>query len=146
VLGALSGLLAGFAALAVAELVAAGLRPQAGPVVAVGGAAIDRTPTAVKDWAEQLRRAAEQQRAEREARRPMCAGCGTRFADERWKTIEPAEWDAPRETHPHLCEDCKQRVITAERQVEYTKHGPQHDEQVVPEQKAGGTWLSRFRP
>ncbi|MEV6960336.1 sulfite oxidase [Streptomyces sp. NPDC051207] len=50
-LGALSGLLAGFAALAVAELVAAAVRPQAGPVVAVGGAAIDRTPTAVKDWA-----------------------------------------------------------------------------------------------
>ncbi|MFI8193231.1 sulfite oxidase [Streptomyces sp. NPDC085946] len=50
-LGALSGLLAGFAALAVAELTAAVTRPQAGPVVAVGGAAIDRTPTAVKDWA-----------------------------------------------------------------------------------------------
>ncbi len=50
-LGALSGLLAGFAALAVAELVAAGVRPQAGPVIAVGGAAIDRTPTPVKDWA-----------------------------------------------------------------------------------------------
>ncbi|MFD6291461.1 sulfite oxidase [Streptomyces sp. NPDC060205] len=50
-LGALSGLLAGFAALAVAELVAAGVRPQSGPVIAVGGAAIDRTPTPVKDWA-----------------------------------------------------------------------------------------------
>ncbi|MFJ7103976.1 hypothetical protein [Streptomyces albogriseolus] len=25
--------------------------PQAGPVVAVGGAVIDRTPAAVKDWA-----------------------------------------------------------------------------------------------
>ncbi|WP_405563379.1 sulfite oxidase [Streptomyces phaeochromogenes] len=50
-LGALSGALAGFAALAVAELVAGGVRPQAGPVVAVGGAAIDRTPAAVKDWA-----------------------------------------------------------------------------------------------
>ncbi|MEU4142681.1 molybdopterin-dependent oxidoreductase [Streptomyces parvulus] len=50
-LGALSGLLAGGAALAVAELSAAAVRPQAGPVVAVGGAAIDRTPTAVKDWA-----------------------------------------------------------------------------------------------
>ncbi|WP_431330353.1 sulfite oxidase [Streptomyces sp. IPPR8] len=49
--GALSGLLAGCAALAVAELVAAAVRPQAGPVVAVGGAAIDRTPVAVKDWA-----------------------------------------------------------------------------------------------
>ncbi|MFF5496100.1 molybdopterin-dependent oxidoreductase [Streptomyces aquilus] len=51
VAGAVSGLVAGFAALAVAELVSAAVRPQAGPVVAVGGAAIDRTPTAVKDWA-----------------------------------------------------------------------------------------------
>ncbi|MEU3157317.1 molybdopterin-dependent oxidoreductase [Streptomyces griseoincarnatus] len=50
-LGALSGVLAGFAALAVAELVAAAVRPQAGPVIAVGGASIDATPAAVKDWA-----------------------------------------------------------------------------------------------
>ncbi|MFJ9122355.1 sulfite oxidase [Streptomyces sp. NPDC102394] len=50
-LGALSGVLAGFAALAFAEAVAGLVRPQAGPVVAVGGAAIDRTPAAVKDWA-----------------------------------------------------------------------------------------------
>lgn len=50
-LGALSGLLAGFAALAVAELVSAAVRPEAGPLIAVGGAAIDRTPTPVKDWA-----------------------------------------------------------------------------------------------
>ncbi|MFJ4687242.1 sulfite oxidase [Streptomyces sp. NPDC088789] len=50
-LGALSGVLAGCAALAVAEAVSAAVRPQAGPVVAVGGAAIDRTPAAVKDWA-----------------------------------------------------------------------------------------------
>ncbi|MFI7005307.1 sulfite oxidase [Streptomyces sp. NPDC050145] len=50
-LGALSGVLAGGAAIALAELVAAAVRPESGPVVAVGGAAIDRTPTAVKDWA-----------------------------------------------------------------------------------------------
>ncbi|MEU0252081.1 sulfite oxidase [Streptomyces sp. NPDC006184] len=50
-LGALSGGLAGFAALAVAELVAAGLRPQSSPVIAVGGASIDATPAPVKDWA-----------------------------------------------------------------------------------------------
>ncbi|MER7397820.1 molybdopterin-binding oxidoreductase, partial [Streptomyces sp. NPDC000151] len=51
--GALSGLLAGYAALAVAELASAAVRPQAGPVVAVGGAAIDLTPASVKDWAIQ---------------------------------------------------------------------------------------------
>ncbi|MFD7500211.1 molybdopterin-dependent oxidoreductase [Streptomyces sp. NPDC059850] len=50
-LGPLSGLLAGYAALTVAELVSAGVRPEAGPVVAVGGAAIDQTPSSVKDWA-----------------------------------------------------------------------------------------------
>ncbi|MGX1274327.1 DMSO/TMAO reductase YedYZ molybdopterin-dependent catalytic subunit [Streptomyces phaeoluteigriseus] len=49
--GALSGALAGLTALAVAELVSVWVRPQAGPVVAVGGAAIDRTPAALKDWA-----------------------------------------------------------------------------------------------
>ncbi|MCQ4210648.1 molybdopterin-dependent oxidoreductase [Streptomyces longispororuber] len=49
--GALSGVLAGYAALAVAELVSAAVRPEAGPLVAVGGATIDRTPAAVKDWA-----------------------------------------------------------------------------------------------
>ncbi|GGP32233.1 oxidoreductase [Streptomyces libani subsp. rufus] len=50
-LGALSGVLAGFASLAVAELVAAAVRPQSSPVIAVGGASIDATPAAVKDWA-----------------------------------------------------------------------------------------------
>ncbi|GHB06556.1 oxidoreductase [Streptomyces clavifer] len=48
---ALSGLIAGFTALCVAELVAAAVRPEAGPVTAVGGAVIDRTPAAVKDFA-----------------------------------------------------------------------------------------------
>ncbi|MFB7462652.1 molybdopterin-dependent oxidoreductase [Streptomyces sp. NPDC056224] len=49
--GALSGLLAAFTALGVAELVAALGRPAAGPVTAVGGGVIDRTPAAVKDVA-----------------------------------------------------------------------------------------------
>jgi DMSO/TMAO reductase YedYZ molybdopterin-dependent catalytic subunit len=44
-------LLAAYAALAVAELIAAMVRPEAGPIAAVGGAAIDRTPAPVKDWA-----------------------------------------------------------------------------------------------
>ncbi|MFE7160919.1 molybdopterin-dependent oxidoreductase [Streptomyces sp. NPDC057636] len=50
-LGALSGLLAGYAALATAEIVSAAVRPESSPVVAVGGAAIDLTPAGVKDWA-----------------------------------------------------------------------------------------------
>ncbi|CAL9677125.1 hypothetical protein [Streptomyces sp. enrichment culture] len=75
----------------------------------------------------------------------MCAGCGTRFTDERWKAIEPAGWGAPRETHPRLCGDCKQCAITTKRQAKQA--GPEHQghDQAVPEQKAGGTWLSCFR-
>ncbi|WP_373308824.1 molybdopterin-dependent oxidoreductase [Streptomyces minutiscleroticus] len=50
-LGACGGAVAAYTALAVAELAAAPVRPGAGPVVAVGGAAVDRTPAPVKDWA-----------------------------------------------------------------------------------------------
>ncbi|MFE7946857.1 molybdopterin-dependent oxidoreductase [Streptomyces sp. NPDC057426] len=50
-LGASAGLLAAFTALGVAELVAGLVRPAAGPVTVVGGAVIDRTPAAVKDFA-----------------------------------------------------------------------------------------------
>ncbi|MFE5207505.1 molybdopterin-dependent oxidoreductase [Streptomyces sp. NPDC056600] len=48
----MGGLTACAAALAAAELVAAAVRrPRSGPVVAVGGASVDVTPAAVKDWA-----------------------------------------------------------------------------------------------
>ncbi|MGW6740331.1 molybdopterin-dependent oxidoreductase [Streptomyces sp. NPDC055025] len=50
-LGALSGLITGLTALAVAELAAVAVRPEAGPVTAVGGAFIDRTPPWLKDFA-----------------------------------------------------------------------------------------------
>ncbi|WP_051699470.1 molybdopterin-dependent oxidoreductase [Streptomyces sp. NRRL F-4474] len=49
--GAACGAVAAFAGLAVAELVAAAVRPEASPVTAVGGAAVDLTPTAVREWA-----------------------------------------------------------------------------------------------
>nr|WTB36042.1 molybdopterin-dependent oxidoreductase [Streptomyces sp. NBC_00830] len=44
-------MIAGFCALAVAQLVSAFVRPEAGPVAAVGGAVIDRTPAMLKDFA-----------------------------------------------------------------------------------------------
>ena len=49
--GALCGVLAAGFGFAVAELLAAATRPQAGPLVAVGGAIIDATPTPVKEFA-----------------------------------------------------------------------------------------------
>jgi hypothetical protein len=48
---AASGAVSGSAALAVAELVSAAVRPEASPVTVVGGAAVDRTPPALKDFA-----------------------------------------------------------------------------------------------
>ncbi|MFD3516495.1 molybdopterin-dependent oxidoreductase [Streptomyces sp. NPDC058657] len=48
---ATGGLVAGFSALCAAELAASAVRPEAGPVAAVGGAVVDRTPAAVKDFA-----------------------------------------------------------------------------------------------
>ncbi|WP_406132764.1 molybdopterin-dependent oxidoreductase [Streptomyces zaomyceticus] len=50
-LAAVGGLLAGYVSLAVADLAAFWVRPEAGPVPAVGGAVVDGTPAAVKEWA-----------------------------------------------------------------------------------------------
>jgi DMSO/TMAO reductase YedYZ molybdopterin-dependent catalytic subunit len=49
--GAASGLLAAAAAMGIGQLLAGFTVPAASPVVAVGEAAIDHTPLAVKDWA-----------------------------------------------------------------------------------------------
>jgi DMSO/TMAO reductase YedYZ molybdopterin-dependent catalytic subunit len=48
---AVIGVLSAAFGVAVAELLAAATRPQAGPLVAVGGAVIDATPTPVKEFA-----------------------------------------------------------------------------------------------
>ncbi len=50
-LGALSGVLAAAVALGAGELLAGLIRPEASPVTAVGGAVVDRTPRALKDYA-----------------------------------------------------------------------------------------------
>ena len=49
--GALTGFLAAATAIGVANLAAAFIRPQASPIIAVGGAFIDRTPPALKNFA-----------------------------------------------------------------------------------------------
>lgn len=53
VVGAVTGFLAAAVAIGTATLAAAFVRPQASPVIAVGGAFIDRTPPAVKNFAVQ---------------------------------------------------------------------------------------------
>lgn len=51
--GALAGILSAAAALGIANLVAAFVRPQASPIIAVGDAFIDHTPPALKNFAVQ---------------------------------------------------------------------------------------------
>jgi hypothetical protein len=53
VIGAVMGFLAAATAIGVATLAAAFVRPQASPIIAVGGAFIDRTPSALKNFAVQ---------------------------------------------------------------------------------------------
>ncbi|WP_019634740.1 molybdopterin-dependent oxidoreductase [Actinomadura atramentaria] len=49
--GLAAGLLAGAVGLGAAELAAAFVRPQAAPLIALGGAGVDRTPEWLKHWA-----------------------------------------------------------------------------------------------
>ncbi|MFE5095947.1 replication-relaxation family protein [Streptomyces sp. NPDC056638] len=100
---------------------------------------------------EEQRLRDEREAAAREARRPVCADCGNKFTDERWAAVDVRDWDRPRESHPHLCEDCQDRAIAARKQAEADEHERQEQErlrkQVEEEaapQKAGG-WRSRFR-
>jgi hypothetical protein len=51
IVGAVTGFLAAAVAIGVATLAAAFVRPQASPIIAVGGAFIDRTPPALKNFA-----------------------------------------------------------------------------------------------
>ncbi|MFC9625029.1 hypothetical protein ACFTXM_35415 [Streptomyces sp. NPDC056930] len=92
-----------------------------------------------------MRRGAEQQNYQREARRPVCTDCGAEFTDERWKAIERVGWGVPPESRPSLCGDCDQRFVTDIHQAWPQEHRHQEQGQDLPEQKAGSTWLSRFR-
>ncbi|MFC9624878.1 hypothetical protein ACFTXM_34585 [Streptomyces sp. NPDC056930] len=96
-----------------------------------------------------MRRAAQEQAAkkaaEREVRRPVCTDCGATFTDERWKAIERVGWGVSQESRPSLCGDCDQRFVTDIHQAWPHEHRHQEQGQDPPEQKAGSTWLSRFR-
>ncbi|MFD9419493.1 replication-relaxation family protein [Streptomyces goshikiensis] len=80
-------------------------------------------------YQEQLRRAAEQKKAEREAARPVCASCGTKFDDDGWDS-------------PTLCEPCEAKAAGAADRAERDRL---EAEVAATAEKAGG-WLSRFRP
>ncbi|MFJ1804027.1 hypothetical protein [Streptomyces sp. NPDC088180] len=58
------------------------------------------------------RRQAERKAEEREAQRPLCTRCGTKFTDERWQSVIQTSW---RSTGDNLCGPCwKEDVDRAE--------------------------------
>ncbi|MEU3743236.1 hypothetical protein AB0E78_40035 [Streptomyces sp. NPDC032198] len=101
------------------------------------------------EYQAQVRRAAQEQAvkqaAELEARRPVCTGCGAKFTDARWEAVQPKDWGASKDSHPQLCDGCKQQAAavvagpgTRERQE------PAHREVDPLNQKSAG-WLARLR-
>ncbi|MFI9588344.1 replication-relaxation family protein [Streptomyces sp. NPDC052236] len=101
-----------------------------------------------EEYKAQVRRAAQEQAAkkaaEREARRPVCTGCGAKFTDERWEAAQATDWGTPEDSHPKLCDDCKDQAVSAAGQDQVDNEHQEQRDQAVPEQKAGG-WFSRLR-
>ncbi|MFE3150715.1 hypothetical protein ACFXJ6_29320 [Streptomyces sp. NPDC059218] len=73
----------------------------------------------------------------------------------RWKAVEYTRDWSRRQSHPHLCEHCQTRTVTAKQQAEARAEEQarqereqerlrQEAEEQAAAQKAGG-WLSRFR-
>ncbi|MFD5513532.1 hypothetical protein ACFWIB_38140 [Streptomyces sp. NPDC127051] len=77
----------------------------------------ERMKAQQSEYQEQLRRAAEQKRAEREATRPACAGCGTKFDNDRWENTELSPTPGNR-WHPTSCEPCEAKTVAAADQAE----------------------------
>jgi hypothetical protein len=104
--------------------------------------------------AEYERQAAEyrlQEAREREAERPRCASCGTKFTDQRWSEVDkPRTWGEEAESHPKLCVPCKTKAKNAERAVKAAKREQRLAAEAAAaeaeaERKAN-RFLSRFRP
>ncbi|WP_331738030.1 replication-relaxation family protein (plasmid) [Streptomyces sp. NBC_00637] len=74
----------------------------------------EETARAQREYQAKVQRAAQEQAAkkaaEREARRPVCADCGAKFTDERWEAAQATDWGTPKDSHPHLCDACKQKA------------------------------------
>ncbi|MFF3735524.1 replication-relaxation family protein [Streptomyces sp. NPDC002476] len=82
-----------------------------------------------EQYQAQVRRAAQEQAAkkaaEREARRPVCTGCGAKFTDERWEAAQSTDWGTPKDSHPHLCDSCKRAAVADAHEAEDRQEHPE---------------------
>jgi hypothetical protein len=88
-------------------------------------------------------RLADEKASEREARRPVCASCGTKFTDDRWEAAAAYPKGGP-QWYPKLCEACEDQAITAEEQSAENERQREAETKAGAEQRIGG-WCSRFR-
>jgi hypothetical protein len=96
---------------------------------------------------EEARRRLAQEIAEREAQRPACADCGSKFTDDRWKASIAVDWGCG-DSHPHLCDDCKARALEVGRQAEQAERECQereHQEEEVAQASKASGWFERWR-
>lgn len=101
----------------------------------------ERMKVRQEEYQGQLRRVAEENKAKQEARRPICAECGAKFPDDRWKTAEAYPKPALRWL-PTLCKPCQDKALAAADQAERDRLEAEAAETA---EKARG-WRSRFRP
>ncbi|MER0450073.1 hypothetical protein ABR738_36965 [Streptomyces sp. Edi4] len=107
----------------------------------------EETARAQREYQAKVQRAAQEQAAkkvaEREARRPVCADCGAKFTDARWEAAQVTDWGTP-DSHPHLCDTCKQKSGPA---AGGTAAGPQeHQEQERADVEQHGFRRNTRRP
>ncbi|MFJ1588542.1 replication-relaxation family protein [Streptomyces sp. NPDC088197] len=89
---------------------------------AVGNPRREAADARVRAERQRARAAAERREAaEREARRPKCTRCGTKFTDQRWAESEEDAWGTPMDSHPKLCGDCKLLALEKERERKAAK-------------------------
>ncbi|MEU3901919.1 replication-relaxation family protein [Streptomyces sp. NPDC045251] len=94
----------------------------------------EETARAQAEYQAKVQRAAEEQAAtqaaEREARRPVCTGCGAKFTDERWRVAQATDWGTPKDSHPHLCDDCKHAAVADTHEADRQKRPEPHPDWV----------------
>lgn len=90
---------------------------------------------------EARRRQAECEAAEREAQRPVCTRCGTKFTDDRWRETTRSSWPGERD---RLCGPCKREAAdraeaerVARRQAEEAERAAAEAPAVKPRSRFG---------
>ncbi len=82
---------------------------------------------------ETHRRQAEREAAHREAQRPVCTRCGTKFTDERWQETSRSSWPGERD---RLCAPCANQAADREEAERVARRQAEEAERTATEAPA----------